>query len=168
MLKAIAVLIVTALIFAACATGPLVPWQGEAGAPKLVLPDLNNRTRDLENLRGRVVVVNFWASWCPPCREEMPSLWRLRHRFRDRNLEVIAVNMGERKEVIKAFLVEEMKRDFIVLMDQDQITTRSWKLLGFPTTYVIDKQGQIAYRYTGPLEWDREDVTRVIEKLLSR
>lgn len=168
MLRTGLVLSIMILSLGGCDTSPLVPWTGDATAPKLVLKDLKNKTRSLADYRNNVVLINFWATWCPPCREEMPSIWRLKNKFRQQKFVVIAVNMGERKEVIEAFLLDELKRDFVVLMDKDQQTNRIWKLLGYPTTYIIDKRGRIKYRYIGPLEWDRAEIVQSISDLLEQ
>jgi thiol-disulfide isomerase/thioredoxin len=141
--------------------------RGQVKAPALRLPDLNGKPIDLRDFKGEVVLINFWATWCPPCREEMPSLWKLQNTFRGKPFRVVAVNMAESKSEVNAFLPQEMKRDFVVLMDREGSVLQGWKVPVFPTTYIIDKRGRIRYHLAGPAEWDSFDNKKLVEKLLA-
>ena len=141
---------------------------GDAVTPTLHLPDLEGNPVDLKDFKGQVVLINFWASWCPPCREEMPSIWKLLNEFRGKSFRVLAVNMAETKAEVNAFLPEAMKRDFVVLMDRDSSSIQHWSIPAFPTTYIIDKRGKLRYRLVGPAEWDSYDNKQLIAKLLAQ
>lgn len=162
-----AVLLFVALVAAAPSqAGALRPYTGVATPPPLVLKDLQGKVRDLREFKGQVVLVNFWATWCPPCRIEMPSMWRLKQKFKGRPFVVLAVDMGEEEVVVNTFLPEKMKRDFIVLMDKDGVALRDWKVFAFPTSYIIDAKGKIRYALYGALEWDKPSVVEIIRRLL--
>jgi thiol-disulfide isomerase/thioredoxin len=141
----------------------LVPWMRGA-TPTLMLADLNNHTHTLAEYKGKTVVVNFWATWCEPCREEMPSLQRLARRMADRNLVVLTVDAGEAPERIRRF-VAQTGIDLPVLLDRDSNTARAWQARVYPTSYVIGPDGQIRYYYVGALDWNADRVTRVLDKL---
>lgn len=146
----------------------LRPYRGNPTPPPLDLVDLDGKRHVLRDYLGQVVVLNFWASWCPPCVHEMPSMQRLKHKFAGRPLQVLAVNMGEDEKVVRAFLREKIKVDFPVPMDRDGAALKRWKVFVFPTSFVLGLDGKIRYALFGELEWDDEATTRVIESLLPR
>jgi len=145
----------------------LSPYVGDPLPPSLDLKDVSGKQHTLAEFKGQVVLVNFWATWCPPCRAEMPSMWRLQNGLRDQPFRVVAVNMGESDIEVNTFLPDKMKRDFIVLMDRDGQVLKRWKVFAFPTTYVIDKQGKIRFGLFGATEWDSAENRKVIEGLLN-
>lgn len=145
----------------------LSPYVGDPEPASLELKDLDGKRRSLDEFKGQVVLVNFWATWCPPCRAEMPSMWRLQNGFRDKPFRILAVNMGESDIEVNTFLPDKMKRDFIILMDRDGSALKRWKVYAFPTTYVIDRQGKIRFGLFGATEWDSAENRQVIEKLLT-
>lgn len=147
--------------------GELKPYKGEPKPPPLTLPDLSGKMRSLDSFKGNVVLVNFWATWCPPCRIEMPSMWRLKNKLKKRPFEILAVDMGEEKIIIRAFMPDEMERDFVVLMDIDGKALKEWKIFAFPTSFLIDKKGLIRYALYGALEWDRPEQLKIVEMLLN-
>ena len=140
----------------------LQPYTGNPLPPPLHLSDLDGRTQDLAQLRGRVVLVNFWASWCPPCVHEMPSMQRLKERLAGRPFTILAVNMAETDKEVRAFL-SKMKVDFAVPMDRDGTVLKSWKVFVFPTSFVLDAEGNIRLGVFGEVEWDSPEV---MEKLI--
>jgi len=158
----IATLLIAGTVFA----GTLKPYASKGPTPPLALKDLQGKVRDLRDFRGQVVLVNFWATWCPPCRVEMPSMWRLKQKFNDKPFVVLAVDMGEEEAAVNTFLPEKMKRDFVVLMDKDGEALRNWKVFAFPTSYIVDTKGKIRYALYGALEWDDASVVKIIYKLL--
>ncbi len=163
----IAVLLFIALVAAGTShAGALRPYTGVATPPPLVLKDLHGKVRDLNDFKGQVVLVNFWATWCPPCRIEMPSMWRLKQKLKGSPFVVLAVDMGEERVVVNTFLPEKMKTDFVVLMDKDGVALRDWKVFAFPTSYIIDANGKIRYALYGALEWDKPSVVETIRGLL--
>ena len=156
----VAALLLAAWVDAAAATA-LVKWTG-GKTPALKLADANGRERSIAEWRGKTVVVNFWATWCEPCREEMPSLERLKARLGAKGFEVIAVNVGESRERVERF-TREVPVSFPIIYDKDSAAATSWKVRGYPTSYVIGPDGRIRYYFVGELDWSSDEVVRVIE-----
>ena len=142
----------------------LQAYKGGA-TPPLVLKDLNGKTQDLKQYRGKVVLINFWATWCPPCRAEMPSLQRLKAKMAGQPFVILAVDMGEAEPQVKAY-IREIKTDFSVLLDKDGRALKAWKVFAFPTSYVVDAQGKIRYGLYGASEWDAADKVEKITQLM--
>ena len=144
--------------------GELKPWTGGA-TPSLSLNDPAGKVHDLAAYRGKVVLVNFWATWCAPCREEMPSMQALRQRLEGKPFEVLAVNLMESEEKIAAFREAELI-DLPVLMDRDGAAAKRWKVRMLPISFVIDRRGAIRYQLVGEADWTTPDITSAIERLL--
>ena len=144
----------------------LKPYAGNPLPPPLQLPGLQGDQYDLSSYRGHVVLVNFWASWCPPCVHEMPSMQRLSNLLSDKPFTLLAVNMAEKPETIRDFLNNKVSVNFPVLLDSDGKALKNWGVFAFPTSYVIDKQGRIRYALFGSVDWEREDIVRKIKMLL--
>ena len=144
----------------------LQPYKGNPLPPPLQLFDLDGRTQDLAQLRGRVVLVNFWASWCPPCVREMPSMQRLKEKLAGRPFTILAVNMAEPDQAVRAFL-SKMKVDFPVPLDRDGAVLKRWKVFVFPTSFVLDTQGNIRLGVFGEVEWDSPEVMEKVVGLLA-
>lgn len=134
-------------------------------APPLALADLAGRTHDLAEYRGRVVLLNFWATWCIPCRTEMPSLERLHRQLDGKPFAILAVDMAEPRGEVEAFL-REVPVSFPVLLDARGAAARQWRLQYAPVTYIIDAEGRIRYSQLGGMEWDDPQVVRQIVELL--
>jgi thiol-disulfide isomerase/thioredoxin len=157
--------VLAALAFAAAAgAAELKAWTGGA-TPPLVLQDLNGRTHRLADYRGKVVLVNFWATWCEPCREEMPSIERLRQSLAGKPFEVLAVNIGEPLGRIERFL-EKMPLGFPVLLDRDSGAAKAWKARVVPATFLVGPDGRIRYVHYGELDWSSEPVRKRVAELL--
>lgn len=150
-----------AALFDAAAAPGLTKWSG-GETPALNLADAAGREHASSEWRGKTVVVNFWATWCEPCREEMPSLERLRARLGGKPFEVVAVNVGESPERVARF-TRDVPLSFPIVYDRDGATARHWKVRGYPTSYVIGPDGRIRYYFVGELDWSRDDVVRTIE-----
>jgi thiol-disulfide isomerase/thioredoxin len=146
------------------AQAQIKPWT--LAAPRLVLMDLEGKSFDLADLRGRVVVVNFWATWCVPCRDELPSLQRLRDRMSGKPVEVITVNYGEMAERVRPFLEKE-GLGLPVVLDTQKDAGREWGVGGLPMTFVVDAKGRGRYRAFGELDWSAGEALRLVEKLLA-
>ncbi len=144
--------------------GELKSWTGGA-TPALALRDPAGKLHKLADYRGKVVVVNFWATWCPPCREEMPSMQALRTELAGKGFEVLAVNLMESEEKIAAFRDSELI-DLPVLMDRDGAAAKRWKVSMLPVSYIIDRKGAIRYQLVGEATWTGPKVAPLIERLL--
>jgi len=142
----------------------LKPWTSGA-TPALALKDPTGKTHDLAAYRGKVVLVNFWATWCLPCREEMPSLQALRQRLAGKGFEVLAVNLMESEEKIAAFSDAELI-DLPFLMDRDGAAAKRWKVRMLPASFIIDRRGTIRYHLLGEANWTGPDVAPTIERLI--
>jgi len=134
------------------AKGGLKPYTGP-DLPPFTLADLEGRSHRLSDYRGQVVLVNFWATWCPPCVEEMPSMQRLKERLADEPFVILAVNMAETEGDIQTFL-HKVAVDFPLLMDREGEVVKAWRIFAFPTSFVLDPDGRIRYALYGALEWD--------------
>lgn len=145
----------------------LNPYKGNPLPPSLKLRDLNGKPYDLADYRGKVVLINFWASWCGPCVKEIPSLNRLVKKMQGSDFALLTVDIKEPPEKIHEFFKElKIKHEFPVLMDIDGEASKQWKVYAYPSNYLLDKEGQIRYGYRGALEWDQQEVVNVIKSLL--
>ena len=143
----------------------LKPWEGVV-TPPLELADLDGKAHRLADYRGKVVLVNFWATWCTPCRDEMPSIERLRASLEGRPFAVVAVNVGESADAARAFAAS-MPLGFPLLLDRDTRTSRAWGARILPASYVVAPNGAIRYSYFGELDWAKDDVVSTITQLMS-
>lgn len=136
-------------------------------APDFELPDLKDRDVRLSDFRGKVVFLNFWATWCKPCKEEMPSMEVLYRNFKDDGLVVLAVSIDRvtTKDDIPPF-VNSMDLSFPILVDSWGQTDKEYKLMGVPETYIIDQDGVLREKIIGPRDWTRLDNLRVVTQLL--
>lgn len=136
-------------------------------APDFELPDLSDKTMRLSDFRGKVVFLNFWATWCKPCREEMPSMEVLYKNFEREGLVVLAVSIDRvtTKKDIPPF-VKSLSLTFPVLVDSWGKTDKRYKLMGVPETYIIDQQGVLREKIIGPRDWTLLDNLKVIAGLL--
>ncbi|MDD5328368.1 MAG: TlpA disulfide reductase family protein [Sulfuricella sp.] len=146
---------------------PLISLKERSAAPELKLQDIDGKTRRLSDLRGKVVLVNFWATWCPPCRREMPSMQRLYQSLPRERFEILAVNVGEDDNTVFAFTgTLEPSPAFGLLFDRDSLTMRKWAVRGLPTSFVIDKDGRVALRAVGGRDFDSPNAVEQIQTLL--
>ncbi|HEX9627727.1 MAG TPA: TlpA disulfide reductase family protein [Acidiferrobacterales bacterium] len=163
--RALCLTVVLMLAVADAGARELKPYTGDPRPAPLSLRELNGDTRQLADFRGRVVLVNFWATWCPPCIKEMPSMQRLHERFAERGFAVLAVNMGETEAEVRAFLTR-VPVSFPILLDADGVALKAWKVFAFPTSYVVDADGRIRLAVFGEVDWDAPEVIAKIEALL--
>jgi cytochrome c biogenesis protein CcmG/thiol:disulfide interchange protein DsbE len=140
----------------------LKAWTGPT--PALELKDLEGKTHRLDAYRGKVVVLNFWATWCEPCRDEMPSLNRLRKSLEGQPVVLFAVNYGEGEARITEFL-KKVPVDLPVLLDRDSQVGRAWRVRLMPTTYIVGTDGRIRYGYAGERDWDDDAIRARIAAL---
>ena len=134
----------------------LTPLDDERQIPDISFLNLeNSHSARLQDFRGSVVLLNFWASWCPPCRAEMPSMERLNSELKGSDFIMVAVNVQEEASLIKSFL-REYELDFPIYMDPDGSAAREIGVTGLPTSILIDRKGRAFAVVTGALEWDGE------------
>lgn len=151
-------------VAAPAAAGELKAWKG-GPAPPLVLRDLQGKEHRLTDYKNHVVLLNFWATWCEPCREEMPSMQGLQDRLAGRPFAILAVDFGEGEAKVRQFL-EKMPVRFPVLLDRDVAAAKSWRVRVLPTSLVIDPGQKIRYVVVGDLDWSAPHVEEAIRKLL--
>lgn len=137
---------------------------GQIPSP-LILQDVNGKSVDLAQFKGRVVLVNFWASWCEPCRDEMPSLDHLQRRLRDKGFTVLGINIGEGTPRIKQFL-KSVPVDFTILRDTDSAVLKAWRVRMLPASFLLDKDGMLRYQMVGDADWDEAGPQAPILELL--
>jgi len=145
----------------------LAPLDPVLPAPALILGDLNGGSFNLEDYRGQVVLVNFWASWCKPCVAEIPSLHRLDASFVGEDFRIVTVNVGEEVARVERFL-QQVQVELPVLMDYDGVISKGWMIYVYPSSYLVDRQGNIRYAYLGALEWDSTENLKIVRQLLSQ
>jgi peroxiredoxin len=159
----LALLLVFALALPASAQS-LKQWSGGA-TPALALSDTEGKAHGLADYRGKVVLVNFWATWCVPCRDEMPSIERLRASLDARRFAVLAVNLAEPESRIQKFL-DAVPLGFPVLLDRDAKIARAWQAKLLPATYIVGPDGAIRYRHLGELDWSKPEIRAQIARLM--
>lgn len=147
-------------------TGTLQQYHGIVTPENFTVNDLKNKPHSLKNYQGKVLIVNFWASWCPPCVHEIPSMTALKDKVGADVFEILAINLGEPAEDIKTFL-KAHPVNFPVLPDPTQKLAKDWKVFAFPTSYIIDKKGDIRYSVAGGIDWSTAKVRKVIQELVA-
>lgn len=136
-------------------------------APDFTLQDMDGESHTLSDLRGNYVLVNFWATWCPPCRKEMPSLEYLYQKYRDRPFRVLAVNQWEDPDHVFSYMGElDVFPSFPILFDSNSAVSGHYGVRGLPTSFIVDPEGRLVYRAIGGREFDHPDVTGLIDRLL--
>jgi len=127
--------------------------EGGQAPEAMVLADLAGREVDLSSFKGEVVLVNFWATWCEPCREEMPSLQRLQQKLGGKKFRVLAVNVGEGAPRIKQFL-ERTPVSLSILRDADSDVMKAWRVRMLPASFLVDRRGMLRYQIVGEADYD--------------
>lgn len=133
-------------------------------APDFSIEDIDGVVHTLSAYRGKVVILNFWATWCPPCREEMPSMERAWQKLRQEDVVMLAINVGEDEDSVFEFTAS-YPVEFPLLLDRESAVIGNWPVRGLPTTFVIDPQGKIVYRAIGGRDWSAPDVLQKIRAL---
>ena len=153
------------LPFVALAEGDLLDPMPEAPeAPAFDLQTPDGTQVALADLRGEVVVVNFWATWCPPCRAEMPAMERAWQGLRDKGVRFVAINVDEDGDTVAEF-AESVGVSFPLLLDPGSKVTKNWPLRGLPTTFVVDANGRLRLIALGEREWDDQPIMQQILSL---
>jgi len=142
------------------------PLEEGEPAPALELPRLGGGSLRLADLRGRAVLVNFWATWCKPCEDEMPAMQRLYDALRGDGFELLAVSVDVGDDEVAAFR-ERLGLGFPILRDPDRREATRWQSLRFPESWLVDPEGRIAARFIGPRDWDAPEYADRIRALLA-
>ena len=155
-------LLLLALSLAGCYRGTHPPRIGNP-APDFTIQD-GATSVTLHNLREKVVVLNFWATWCPPCIQELPSLEQLQSRFKDRGVEVVGISVDVDGKAYQQFL-KDHKVDFLTVRDPDQKTNSLYGTFKFPETYIIDRRGILRRKFIGAVDWNEPEIVDFLSKL---
>ena len=150
------------LSLSGCYSGTRPPRIGSA-APDFTVHD-SDRTVTLSQLKGRVVVLNFWATWCPPCIEEMPSLVQMQQRMKAKGVTVLAVSVDVDQDNYQRFL-KDHSVNLLSVRDADQKSNALYGTFKFPETYVIDRTGIVRRKFIGAVDWTEPDVIEYLGKL---
>lgn len=142
-----------------------LPSADDSPAPALSLADLGGRQHNLSAYQGKVVLVNFWATWCSPCLIEMPGMQRLKSHMKDRPFAILAVNVEEDKTTVWRFK-NLLKVDFPALLDLAGNARDAWQVDFYPSSFLVDSEGNIRYTAYGMIDWDSDETRRLIEKLM--
>jgi peroxiredoxin len=144
---------------------PAAPLLPGAGAPDFTLPSLADGEVSLRALRGRVVLLNFWATWCKPCEDEMPAMERLHRSLEGRPFELLAISVDAGREEVVAFR-ERLGLRFPILLDPRKRVAGAYQSFRFPESWLVDAEGHLVERYVGPREWDAPEYRDRILRLL--
>ena len=149
-------------------THKLTALKPRPAAPDFALQDLEGKTQRLSQYKGKVVLINFWATWCPPCRREMPSMERLYQKLKSEPFIVLAPDQLESFDLVFSFTGQlDPAPTFPILLDEKSKTPKAWKVKGLPTSFLVDKKGRIAYRAVGGREFDHPEIEKVIRALIA-
>ncbi|MEJ2430050.1 MAG: TlpA disulfide reductase family protein [Deltaproteobacteria bacterium] len=134
--------------------------------PNFTFPDLNGKEVSLSDQRGKVLLVNVWATWCPPCRREMPSMQRLYKKFKGKNFEILAVSIdSEGRKAVEPFM-RKMNLTFPALLDPGETIRSLYGITGVPESFIIDQQGILVEKIIGPINWATPEVFQFIQDLI--
>ena len=159
-------LVLWALTFVGATHAQKGRWYPDDGAaPALILKTVDNQEIDLAALKGRMVIVNFWATWCAPCVAEMPSLQALGTRLGAKNVVILGVNYHESPQKISDFQLRHPVT-FPLLRDPWQEASGAWKVRVLPTTFIVDAAGVLRFRVVGEVDWGSKDVADRLKKIL--
>ncbi len=161
-------------IFIFASIGVNSVWAGKlmdpvSGSPKASgfnLEGIDGSKKSLDDYKSKFVLLNFWATWCAPCREEMPAMSNLHNAFNDESLEVVGVHVGPSLAGVKKFL-ESVPVSFTILIDKD-MSLANWGVQGLPTTFLINPEGNIVYKAVGEREWDSPDMISFLRSMVAK
>ena len=145
----------------------LEEMKGHPAAPEFTLSNPDGKKVSIKDFRGKLVFVNFWATWCTFCRDEMPAMERLYREFKGKGFEVLAVNVKDNREEALAF-AKELKVSYPIVMDPQGEVGLLYGAFGMPTTYLIDRKGLVLARLWGPADWYTPGARKLIKTLLEQ
>lgn len=145
----------------------LKDFKGNFKPLNIDLVDTNNKPYIRNNYKNKLTIINFWATWCPPCVEEIPSLNRLVKKMKGSGFELISINYAEDKKTINEFM-KQVDVDYPVLLDQDGGFAKQWNVISYPSTFIIDSQGEIRYGVNSAILWDSPELIKKLKPLLPK
>ncbi len=143
----------------------IVMYKKKVNAPSFALKDINAKEVRLDDLRGKIVFLNFWATWCPPCREEMPSMEKLYRKFKDKDFIMLAINLREDGRAVKTFK-EKIGLSFPIPLDSNGAVGSNYGIASIPTTYLVDREGNVIGVALGARDWSSRETFGLINQLL--
>jgi len=146
------------------AAADLKPWTG-GKTPGLVLKDLKGATIDLADYRGKVVLLNFWATWCEPCRDELASINKLQEKLAGKPFVVLLINYGEARARVADFVKRESIA-FPILLDPNQDASKAWRVRVLPSSFLVGPDGHVRYKVIGEIDWAQADAVEIVQSLL--
>ncbi|ACH40405.1 apocytochrome c disulfide reductase lipoprotein ResA [Citrifermentans bemidjiense Bem] len=168
MKRILAVLLLLLAVMASGCSKKEVPAQEGAAAPDFTLSDLSGKQVQLSSLKGKVVLVNFWATWCPPCREEIPSMVKLNQIMQGKNFQMLAISIDEGgKQAVQEFF-RQNGVTLPALLDTDGSVSRRYGTTGVPETFIVDGKGMIRKKVIGGVEWSSPEVVGYLEGLMQQ
>ena len=150
------------VLLAGCYGGSRPPRIGTA-APDFSVQD-SDRKVELRDFRGKILVLNFWATWCPPCVEEMPSLVQMQQKLKGKDITVVGVSVDADADAYHRFL-KDHGVDFLTVRDPDQKSNNLYGTFKFPETYIIDRNGVVRRKFIGPVDWSQPEIVDFLTKL---
>jgi peroxiredoxin len=157
--------LVVVLAALACGERAAAPIEAGGPAPEFALPRLGGGELALRALRGKVVLVNFWATWCAPCEQEMPAMQRLYAKLAPRGFELVAISEDDGAAVVEAFR-DRLGLTFPIALDASHEVARSYQSFRYPESFLVDRAGALVARYIGERDWDAPEYVARIERLL--
>jgi peroxiredoxin len=163
----LAIVVAVAAVFALLSSPRTPPPLGRGSqAPDFSLPRLSDGSRvSLEGLHGKIVLVNFWASWCKPCEEEMPAMQRLYGVLHGEDFELLAISTDDSRKPVEDFR-ERLSLSFPILLDSDRQVSKLYQTYRFPESFLVDRDGRVLERYIGPRDWDAAAYLERLRRLL--
>ncbi len=141
-------------------------FEDKFKAPDFLLKNLEGEVVNLENLKGKIVFLNFWATWCPACRDEMPSMEKLYTKFKDKDFIMLAVNLREKPKTVSSFK-EEYRLNFLILLDTDGSVSYRYGVRAIPATFLIDREGHLIGRALGARDWASVQAIALVDQLVN-
>ena len=142
----------------------LKPFNSGHATPPLELQDLHGKTHNLNDYKGKVILLQFWATYCAPCRKEMPTMNKMIKKMAGTPFKILAIDMGESKAEVEQF-VKEVKPEFTILLDESGKSISDWKVFAVPSNFIIGPQGKIRYTLFGGVEWDNDVLINKLKAL---
>ncbi len=146
-------------------TGITVP-KTRLPAPEFTLPDLSGKSVSLQQFQGKVILLNFWATWCAPCREEMPDMQLLWEDLRDQGFVILALSADRGHQDAVARFASQLQLDFPILLDPDGEVRNAYEVIALPQSYLIGRDGRFSHKLLGAINWRDPEVLSIIQELL--